>query len=197
MTNYTLEDAHCLTTSLLKAVSDFQFSMPGRNFKIGVSIGLVPISPATSNVPKLLSDADTACYAAKNKGRNRIHVYYPQDSELAQHHGEAQWIMQLNQALEDNRLCLFAQPIEPLDGRNEEHYELLIRAFDEHGAIVSPGAFLPAAERYNRMVQLDSWVIEQAFNVLVNNKKFIEQINLSQLISLASRLPRNHFLVSW
>ena len=184
MEHCTLEQAHRVATKLHQVIQDYLFSWQDQSFRVGVSIGLVAITRATPTVGDLLKEADVACYMAKDLGRNRIHVYHPEDVEIAQHHGEMQWVARVNQAIEENRLSLFAQTIEPLDSGKQRHCELLIRMIDEEGQIISPGAFLPAAERYNLMLKIDTWVIERAFTLLVDNPKFVEKtgfvsINLS------------------
>ena len=176
MEHCSLDAARRVAKSLLKAIQDYQFSWEGHGFRVGVSIGLVPITVSTANLTQLLKDADAACYLAKDKGRNRIHIYHFDDTEIAQLHGEMQWVTRLNHALEENRFCLYAQPIMPLDSGRDSHYELLIRMIDETGNIVPPGAFLPAAERYNLISKVDRWVIVKAFGLLTDNPEFLEQI---------------------
>jgi diguanylate cyclase (GGDEF)-like protein/PAS domain S-box-containing protein len=178
----SLDDAQRVATSLLKAVQNYQFLWEEHNFKIGVSIGLVAIKDTTSNLTELFKDADAACYMAKSMGRNRIHVYHEGDEKIAQHHGEMQWVTRINQALEEDRFYLYAQSIESLANNTEDkHYELLLRMKDEQGKIIPPGAFLPAAERYNLITKLDSWVIKKTFLLLAENPAFLKQ---TQFISI-------------
>jgi EAL domain-containing protein (putative c-di-GMP-specific phosphodiesterase class I) len=103
---------------------------------------------------------------AKDKGRNRVQVYRPEDSEMALRHGEMEWVNRIHRALSDDRLLLYAQPISPLTGTAEPHHELLVRLLDEHDEVVPPMAFIPAAERYNLMPAIDRWVIRTAFAAL-------------------------------
>ena len=184
MEHCTLDQAQRVASSLLKRIQDFQFSWEGQSFRVGVSIGLVAVTKNTPNFTELLKQADTACYMAKDLGRNRIHTYLPEDADLAQRQGEMQWVTRINQALEENRFCLYVQPIVALDSGNNGHYELLIRMVSEDGEIIPPGAFLPAAERYGLMEKIDIWVIENAFRLLTENPDFVEKtdsiaINLS------------------
>ena len=181
MEHCSLDDAHRVVKSLLTAIDDYQFLWEGHSFKVGVSMGLVPITDSTANLTELLKAADAACYMAKDAGRNRIHVHHAEDVELAQRHGEMQWVTRINQALEDDRFCLYAQTIEPLDGSTDTHYELLIRMVDEKGGIIPPGAFLPAAERYNLISKIDHWVIGNAFGLLVDNAAFLKQIDFCSI----------------
>ncbi|MBL1142618.1 MAG: EAL domain-containing protein [Proteobacteria bacterium] len=177
MEHCSLQDANRVATCLQKEVQEFNFFWQEKSFKIGVSMGLVVIKETTANLTELLKAADAACYIAKEKGRNRIHIYHEDDAEQNRRHGEMQWVFRLNQALEENRFCLFAQSIMPLDGRGKLNYELLIRMIDENGELIQPGSFLPAAERYNLISKLDEWVINNAFELLSNNLSFLDQIN--------------------
>jgi diguanylate cyclase (GGDEF)-like protein/PAS domain S-box-containing protein len=174
--NCSLEDAQHAANSLLNAVQDYNFVWEGQNFRVGVSIGLVVLDPSI-NLTELLRSADAACYIAKDKGRSRIHVYNSNGDEIAQRHGEMQWISQINQALDQNRFCLFAQSIEPLSASASTSYELLIRMLDESGKIIPPNTFLPAAERYDLISKIDHWVIKNAFEQLSNNSQTLKDVN--------------------
>ena len=151
---------------ILKATMDFQFNWEGRIFKIGVSIGLVAITEETVSLEELMKCADAACYMAKDLGRNRIHIYKAEDEDIARQHGEMQWVERINQALEEDRFVLYAQPIvgvnESLD--DPHHFEILLRMIDYEGNIIPPGAFLPSAERYNLITKLDQWVVNAVFS---------------------------------
>ena len=174
----SLDQAHRVVTLLQKVIQNYHFSWEGQSCRVGVSLGLVAITEAVPSLTELMKEADAACYMAKDMGRNRIHVYNPEDTEIALRHGEMQWATRLSQALEDNRLCLYAQAIVALDGRTDVHYELLIRMLDKDGEIIPPGAFLPAAERYNLASKLDHWVIETAFGLMAGNPLFVEKARL-------------------
>lgn len=177
MEHCSLEQAQRLAVELHQVIQDYVFVWEEQSFRVGVSIGLVAITEAVPNLAELLKEADAACYMAKDSGRNRIHVYHPEDAEIAQRHGEMQWVSKLNQALAEDRFCLYAQTIVPLNNSKQKHYELLIRMIDENQQIVPPGAFLPAAERYNVASKIDLWVIEQAFRLLSDNPAFVEQVS--------------------
>lgn len=152
-----------VSDSLLHSIQSFRFVWEDKTFTIGVSIGLAVIDPLTVSHSSVLSCADVACYAAKDKGRNRVQIYQVGDRELAKQKGEAHWAVRINQALETNHFCLYYQPIVPLKNHSKwEHYEILLR-MDDGGKIISPMAFMPAAERYNLMSSIDRWVIETLF----------------------------------
>jgi diguanylate cyclase (GGDEF)-like protein len=181
MEHCSLDHAHRAAASLQKAIQDYQFSWEGQIFKVAVSIGLVSITESTLNLTELLKQADAACYMAKDRGRNRIHVHHPEDSDLAQRHGEMQWVTRLNHALKEDRFRLYAQAIVPLDASTDTHYEFLIRMLDDKGETIPPVAFLPAAERYNLIAQIDHWVIENALSLLADNPVFLNQINFCSI----------------
>jgi diguanylate cyclase (GGDEF)-like protein/PAS domain S-box-containing protein len=194
MEHCSLEQARRVATSLRKAVQDFQFAWKEHSFRVSVSIGLVAITEYIPNLTELLKRADAACYMAKDRGRNRIHVYHLEDVEIVQRHGEMQWVARIYRAMEENRLCLYAQTIVPLNSSTDKHYELLIRMKDQKGRIISPEAFLPAAERYNLIVQLDRWVIKNAFTLLAMNPFFLKQINIISINLSGQSLADESFL---
>ncbi|QDF98302.1 ammonia permease [Azoarcus sp. DD4] len=155
--NCPVEKALDMAEGFREAIRDFRFAWEGKGFSIGVSIGLVPVTEADQHMGRLLSAADTACYAAKEGGRNRVHVYRPDDDQLMERHGQMQWVARLHDALDSDRLRLYAQPIVPLVAGRDIHYEILVR-LEEDGRMISPGSFIPAAERYNLMPRIDEWV---------------------------------------
>ncbi len=155
-----------LAETMRKTVENFRFGVGEKNFMVGVSIGIVMINHESDNVVSLLTSADAACYAAKDHGRNRIHLYQMQDSELAQRRGEMQWVNRIQQAIAENRLQLYFQQIKPLQKQEQGlHVELLLRMIDESGQCILPMAFIPAAERYHLMPMLDRWVMESSFKL--------------------------------
>ncbi len=166
-----LDIAQRIAEDLLQIVKDFRFVWEDKNFEIGASIGVVPITSESVSVTEVLREADTACYAAKDKGRNRVQVYQPGNAELAQRHGEMEWVARITRALEENRFCLFHQTIQPLAAHDglDPQCEILLRMMDENGEIIPPTAFIPAAERYNLMPAVDRWVVRNAFALFGKN----------------------------
>ncbi len=164
-----LERSVEIGNGLRQAIREYRFFWQEAVFDIGVSIGVVAMSGESDSVAALLSAADVACYAAKDSGRNRLHVY--QHGDAAERHAEMQWVSRVTRALEDGRFELYYQPIVPISdiADRRAHYELLLRLRDETGALVPPDAFIPAAERYNLMPTLDRWVIRQALEGLVDS----------------------------
>ncbi len=181
MEHCSIDDAHRVATSLQNAINDFHFLWEERIFRVSASIGLVSINEATINFTELLKDADAACYISKELGRNRIHIFNPDNIEVVQRQGEMQWIEKINYALGEGLFCLYAQIIEPLDNSSNAHYELLIRMMNNAGEIIAPGFFLPAAERYNMISKIDQWVIVNAINILKENHDFVERMNFCSI----------------
>lgn len=178
MEHCSLDQAKRVADNIRQAVEAYQFAWDERRFNIGVSIGIAPINGVTGSITAALSAADSACYAAKEQGRNRIHVFREDDAELAKWHGEIRWVERINRALEENRFELYHQPIVPIDGRSEgAHYEFLLRMRDEQGNIVPPSAFLPAAERYNLVTKIDRWVIGESFSWLHHHSDHLIELH--------------------
>ena len=163
--NCPLQDAIRIADDLRRCVADFRFVSEGGTFSVGVSIGVVHVADGMLNLTDVLSAADAACYMAKDKGRNRVQFYRPHDSEIFLRRGEMEWVPRLRLALQEGRFALYSQQIHPVGdpGGRGEHQELLVRMVDEHGGVVPPMAFIPAAERYSMMPLIDEWVIENAF----------------------------------
>ncbi len=136
------------------------FIWEGKAFNISGSFGLVPITRDRKTLYELMSDADAACYVAKDEGRNRIHLYQSDDDAAAIRTTEMHWAHRINLALEENRFALYHQSISALQGRvYEVHAEILLRMIDETGLLIAPATFIPAAERYSLMARIDRWVV--------------------------------------
>ncbi|GGC60684.1 EAL domain-containing protein [Undibacterium terreum] len=162
-------DAGRLAESLRQSVSDIRFSWGSRTFAIGVSIGLVVLNPGMVSLKEVMKAADAACYMAKEKGRNRIHVFSHDDEDLSVRHNEMEWVSRIKAALDQDRFCLYSQKIMSLhpDAAAEgEHVEILLRMLDENGKLIPPMSFIPAAERFDLMPQIDRWVIRKSFAAL-------------------------------
>ena len=161
----TLDAAQAVATDLLNAVREFRYVWEGKVFTLSVSIGLVAVTAETSSRTEVFSAADTACYSAKEQGRNRVCVYHSSDADMARRRREMGWASRLTRALEEDRLRLYFQPYMALaiPGSQGQHIEILLRLIDEDGQLVAPGSFLPAAERYNLMPAIDRWVIRTVF----------------------------------
>ena len=193
--NCTLDEAVETAEALLKAVQDFRFVWEDRSFRLGASIGVVPIVPETASVAELLTAADSACAAAKEAGRNRVQTWQENDIDLMRRRREMQWAARINNALEESRFELFRQPIMPLhDQSTGAHYELLLRMRDEQGQIIAPDVFINAAERYGLTPSIDRWVITNAFRWLVSEADERERLAMCSINLSGQSLCDDKFL---
>lgn len=157
------DQAQRVAQQICDRMEAFRFVHDERRFRIGTSIGLVPVDKRWPNTAAALRAADTSCYAAKDAGRNRVHTWFETDQAMRARHGEMQWATRLEQALDDDLFVLYAQQIEPLRGGSSGlHAEVLIRLQDTDGKLIPPGAFLPAAERFHMATRIDRWVLNRA-----------------------------------
>ncbi|HEX22571.1 MAG TPA: EAL domain-containing protein, partial [Chromatiales bacterium] len=166
-----LAQARGVVNNLLQMVSEFRFVWADKAFDVGISIGLAPISAQSGNITDVLSAADSACYIAKDQGRNRLHVFEQDDLALLHQKGEMQWLQIIRQALENDGFVLYQQAIRPMKGvppagDDTPHSEILLRLRTGEGEVVAPSSFLPAAERYHLMPQIDRWVVTQVLAFL-------------------------------
>ncbi|NRA16402.1 MAG: EAL domain-containing protein [Oceanospirillaceae bacterium] len=169
-----------------QSICNFRFCWDDKSFAIGVSIGLVEVNAQSESVEQVLSDADTACYAAKDNGRNQVHVYHTHASEAAVRQREMEWVTRIQSAIEQQRFRLYFQAISPVwESDNIHHIEILIRMLDTDGQIIAPGAFIPAAERYNLMSAIDRWVIGKVFELISNNAKMLIKDDYQLAINLS------------
>jgi diguanylate cyclase (GGDEF)-like protein/PAS domain S-box-containing protein len=182
-----LDKAEIIAEKMRKAVEDFRFWSDGNEFRIGASIGVVPILDSGTPLTELMKAVDSACYVAKEQGRNRVHVSRPDDKEIAVHHGQMQWMQRIQRAVEEDAFVLYSQPIvsiekQPGQGR---HAELLLRMVENKGTeqekIIPPAAFLPAAERYHLMPLIDRWVLEKALHLLASGDAEVRQLTTCSL----------------
>ncbi|MFO7807807.1 ammonium transporter [Guyparkeria sp.] len=150
-----------LAEAIRAQVHQFRFPWKGRHFAVGSSIGLVALESGCGDLAEVLGQADTACYAAKDRGRNCVHLFEPDDRELADRRGQMQWASRIRSALDGDRLRLYFQPIVPTltPGSVATHHEILVRLLDDEDNLVPPSAFIPAAERYGLMPEVDRWVV--------------------------------------
>ena len=173
----TLEQAMRIADHARQAIRDFRFVWGTSTLSVGASIGIVQIRADTENVANIMSAADIACYAAKDAGRNRIHVY--EADGVSDRHREMHWVARVTRAAENERLELFFQPIvslRNLGGRG--FHELTVRLRDDDGELVPPSQFIPAAERYNVMSVLDRWVVGQAIELLRQRERSAQPLPL-------------------
>jgi len=183
-------EAQAIASRLLDVIRNFHFTWNDSTFTIGASIGIAAIAADSLSCEDILSNADSACYLAKESGRNRTLVFTEEDDKLLTKQREMHWVSRINHALEEDRFQLYFQEIMPLQGHEKNfilHGEILLRMIDKEGDIVSPNNFLPAAERYNMITLIDEWVIEKSIQWLSTRKeKVLISVNLSGM-SLSNR----------
>jgi diguanylate cyclase (GGDEF)-like protein/PAS domain S-box-containing protein len=176
-----LPGALAIAEKMRKRIGETRFAWRDRSYVVGASIGAVVLDATFRSEAEVLSAADSACYLAKDDGRNRVKVYEPDDHQLRIRSGELEWVTRVASALDENRLVLYGQEIRPLRPElGDSRFEVLLRLVNEAGDLVSPMAFIPAAERYGMMAKLDLWVIDRAVAELGARKR--EGLKLPLLI---------------
>ena len=165
LSDCSVEDAQRIAFGLVEALHNFRFSWHDKIFAVTASIGLVGIDAVSVDQESVLGAADTACFIAKDRGRNQIAVFEPDNAEIIRRHGEMNWVSRITQGLQEHRFALYFQKIAHVNQSADpgEHYELLLRLMDNDGRVIPPMAFIPAAERYNLMPAIDRWVIATFF----------------------------------
>lgn len=205
MRNIKPESSYKAADKFRGVLEDYSFNHGGKSYKVNTSIGVANLDRGIKTAGEVLANADIACYIAKGKGRNNTHVFQSDSDERTAMDIELGWSARIHDALKNNSFTLLFQPIIPLSGLNEQnlpeqqgelwtqysesedndllHYEVLLRLLDSRGQLISPDAFLPTAERFNMMPEIDKWVIKQAITRLAelqhSGKKFVFSINLS------------------
>jgi Amt family ammonium transporter len=176
----TLEYALDLAERIKQSVAKYRFSWEKSLFSIGVSIGVSRIDKLTTDIEKIMNQADMACYAAKENGRNQVYLADYDIEEKTGKKTNVNFVSLVNSAIDENRLILYGQIIKPVspDSGEEPHIEILLRMKDGD-KIIPPDAFLPIAERYGKIREIDLWVINKAIQYLKDNKGFHVNINLS------------------
>lgn len=169
--NCSLEQATRIAEGVRQAIRDYRFMWGASTLSVGASVGVVQIKQDTESVASIMSAADISCYAAKDEGRNRIHVY--EQEAVSHRHKEMHWVSRVTRAVDENRLELFFQPIVPTRTAEvagtlapQTFHELTVRLRDDDGQLVLPNEFIPAAERYNVMSIIDRWVVMRALEIL-------------------------------
>jgi len=169
LTNCDLSNAERVADSIHDALEQYKFLWDGRVYRVGASIGMLGFNPGRHSLTELMSAVDLACYAAKNTGRGRTHIYVPEDERTQQHRSEMDWAARISEAVEQDHLVLFGQTIRSLNGGQTEpglHFEVLVRMNDQQNGLVPPTVFLPAAERFDLMPIVDRWIITRAFSLI-------------------------------
>ncbi|MDY6980922.1 MAG: EAL domain-containing protein, partial [Pseudomonadota bacterium] len=181
-----------LVEEICSSINSIRFSWKDKAYPVSASFGLVSIRPDSGSVQDLLSAVDSACYISKEQGRNRIHVYRPDDNLSARQSMEMAMVHKMNHAIDHGMFVLHYHPIISLSGTDESvHYEILLRMQDDDKSWILPGAFIPAAERYCLMSRIDRWVVHsvlQSSHAVITDDVWIS-INIS-----AQSLSESSFL---
>ena len=180
-----------IAEKLREEIFDTGVEWEGETVSVSASIGLVAIGFEDDSVAQLLSAADVACFAAKDGGRNQVRCYH-NCHDSSDRHEEMKWVSRIKKAREDGRLELFYQPIVPVPNvpvdskAGDVHCELLLRMRGDDNRLIMPDVFIPAAERFNLMPDLDRWVINHVLSEVhpavkgkTNSKDITLAINLS------------------
>jgi diguanylate cyclase (GGDEF)-like protein/PAS domain S-box-containing protein len=179
--NCPLEAAQKLAEKVRTAVEAFRFHHGEERFQIGISLGLAGIDAGSASVAEVLRQADSALYAAKHGGRNRVHLFHADDGELAQRHGELRWVQRIQDALEQDHFVLHAQPIvglTPATSDDGVRLEVLLRMRQEEERLILPDGFMPAAERYHQAVAVDRWVVEHVLACLSTHRDALARLQM-------------------
>jgi len=190
MANCELERALAVANDLREAIQQYRFDWQGQTFTIGISIGISLITEHSKSSGDLLAEADNACFTAKAKGRNQVHVYKADDQDTVEKRHEMRWALAIPEALRSGSFQLFYQPIQTISDGSLHHCEILLRLRDQHNHLIYPDAFIPAAERYDLMPSVDRWVVtnvlqwvkthlhqlppEQEFSINLSGKSFLD-----------------------
>lgn len=173
------EPAQSIAQGICEKIAAFRFINEGRRYRIGASIGVVPLDRRWSNATAILQAADVACYTAKESGRNRVHAYADIGGAAQASQGLMRWATRLQEAIEENRFALYCQRIEALaPGARGEHYEILLRMIGEDGGIVLPGEFMRSAERYQLAGLIDRWVLQNVLQWMRTHRDRMQSIDM-------------------
>lgn len=176
-TNKNEQKVYAIAMEFLTLIKNYRFTYNDRIFNSGVSIGLVHVTDSGSSIEDIMSIVDAACYVAKDAGGSKIHVYSAESVELKKRRTQMDLVISINNALENNLFELYCQAIAYSDDTdNKLGYEVLVRMRDEHGSLVMPDAFIPAAEQFNLMGKVDKWVIENAFKYFSSHKDIFNDV---------------------
>ncbi len=172
-----------IAEQIRESIASFRFVWQEKMFEIGISIGLVVLEQSSGDLTEVLSKADSACFIAKDKGRNCVYIYHEDETGLSAQHREMHWAHEIQHAFQENHFCLYTQDIIPLNDSHERHCEILLR-INRDDELVLPMAFIPAAERYSLMQKIDRWVIQKTLMQLTQMQRAqgldrIYSVNLS------------------
>lgn len=189
-------EASNVTENIRQAIENIFFQWEENSFRISASIGAVVCDPNNFNVDTIMQQVDAACYEAKESGRNRVHIITSESSPGNQRKKESQWVHRLRQAIDEDLFILFSQPIISLsDDEQFSNVEVLLRLMSDEGTILAPGAFLPAAERYGLMTNIDRWVVGHLIENLTQDRQAYDGTTAYWINLSGMSLSDENFLV--
>ena len=181
--NCLIDDAAMIANKIKTAIKDYRFVWGGKEFNLTASVGLLSLNNETETAENIIRDAESASQSAKSEGGNALHIHVKNDEQLAEQRRQLSIIAEIDNAFENNRFRLFFQPIYSVDKKSVAHWEVLIRLLDHENTILSPNDFLPAAEKYGLITQIDRWVFNRTVKFLADLPDSIDKpqlaINLS------------------
>ncbi len=191
------EDVEAIARKVCDELEILRFNWEGHTYRATASIGIVYLDDDNASMTEVMKQVDSACYSAKELGRNRVYVYRRDDQEISHRMSNMRWVARINEALETDRLSLYFQPIVPIHDRlvhNRLHYELLLRMQGRENELILPGAFLSAAEQYGLAPKLDRWVIENMFSWLGKHPDHLDKLHLCSINLSGQSLSDEQFL---
>jgi diguanylate cyclase (GGDEF)-like protein/PAS domain S-box-containing protein len=173
-----IEQGREIAQKICSQMELYRFAHDERRYRVGASIGVVPVDLRWQSWEAVLQAADGCCYAAKDAGRNRVHLWTESGNTLMARQGAMQWVNRLEAAIDENRFILFAQRILPIGGpATGLHCEISLRLREDDGSIILPASFLPAAERFHLMARIDTWVLHKVLEMLEADAVELERID--------------------
>ncbi|MFV2003588.1 MAG: putative bifunctional diguanylate cyclase/phosphodiesterase [Gammaproteobacteria bacterium] len=191
----SLDKAIEIAEGIVSLIKNYKFNWQDRVFYVGVSIGISTITHKTQNIETALSQADIACYTAKDMGRSQVQIHGRIDERIKKIHKELGWVADINNTANNDHFALHLQAIKSLQLKQAiPMYEVLLRLNDDEGTLVSPGSYISTAERFSLMKDVDHWVIKQSFRHLSELYKTAENCDVRLFINIsANSLANNAF----
>ncbi|MCW8918432.1 MAG: DUF1631 family protein [Gammaproteobacteria bacterium] len=166
-------------TALHDEIREIRFSCDENEFNVSASAGLAEIDTSSDSSGRLLSAVDAACFTAKDQGRDNIQIHNPENSRINNRTTILEWVGRINVLFEKNLIQLRCQKIDPVQKtvNSLPHYEVLLDVRDEEGNKVPLDEFIVAAERYNRIIDIDTWVVDYVLNWLEEHRSKLNRIS--------------------
>ena len=185
-----------LVKEICAAIRDYAFCWKGSAFSLTTSCGVMYMDEAATDVQTIMQCADTACFAAKDKGRNRVHVYQDHGRDLGHRRDIMGFVAEIDRALQEDRFILNCQLISPVlpAADRASHYEILLTVLDANDAAVAPMDYILAAESYNRMGAIDRWVISNVFQFCATNRRHFTSLGAFSINVSGNSLAEENFL---